>query len=221
MEETTFMRRGHDWVLSVWGVVALLGLSFSLGGCQEPTEIVPIGAPGSGYSRIPPPEKEAPQALGEPNTRAPVDPTLKKAVAGTVSLPTAAGETVTTPSGVKYETLKAGDGPQAKPGDTVVVHYTGTLTDGTVFDTSHKKDKDEPVAFKVGGDTAEVIAGWDEAVPGMRVGERRKLTIPPELAYGEQGRPPSIPSKATLVFEIELVDIKPPAATPPTPKKTQ
>lgn len=217
------MTRGHDGVMRVLGVLALLGLGLGLvvGGCQEPTEIVPIPPPGSGFARIPPPEKEAPQALGEPNTRPAVDPTLKKAVAGTISLPTAIGETKTTPSGVKYETVKGGDGPEVKPGQLVVVHYTGTLAaDGTVFDTSHGKEKDEPRSFRVGGDPPEVIAGWDEGIPGMRVGERRKLTIPPELAYGEQGRPPSIPPKATLNFEIELVDVKP-AATPPSPGKSQ
>ena len=80
----------------------------------------------------------------------PIDPSRKKAVAGTISPPTAIGETKTTPSGVKYETLKEGDGPELKPGQTVLVHYTGTLTDGKVFDTSHK-EKDEPASFEIGG----------------------------------------------------------------------
>jgi FKBP-type peptidyl-prolyl cis-trans isomerase len=137
--------------------------------------------------------------------RAPIDPSRKKAVAGTISPPTAIGETKTTPSGVKYETLKAGDGPELKPGQTALFHYTGTLADGKVFDTSHQKDKDEPRSFEIGAD--KVIAGWEEGVPGMKVGERRKLTIPPELGYGEQGNPPSIPPNATIVFEIELVKI--------------
>jgi FKBP-type peptidyl-prolyl cis-trans isomerase len=138
--------------------------------------------------------------------QAPVDPTKKPAVAGTISPPTEIGETKTTPSGVKYETLKAGDGPEVKPGQSVMVHYTGSLADGKVFDSSHKGDKDEPATFEIG--TGKVIAGWDEGVPGMRIGERRKLTIPPELAYGAQGQPPSIPPNATLVFEIELVGPK-------------
>jgi FKBP-type peptidyl-prolyl cis-trans isomerase len=103
---------------------------------------------------------------------------------------------------VKYETLKAGDVPEVKPGQTVTVHYTGTLSDGKVFDTSHK-DKDEPRPFEVG--TGKVIAGWDEAIPGMKIGERRKLTIPPELGYGALGQEPMIPPNATLIFEVEVL----------------
>jgi FKBP-type peptidyl-prolyl cis-trans isomerase FkpA len=186
----------------LFGVLSTLGLAVC--GCQGPTEIVPIGAPGSGYARTPPAEKEEPQALGEPNMRTPVDPTRKQPVAGTVSLPTALGETGSTPSGVKYETLKPGNGPELKPGQSATVHYTGTLTDGKVFDTSHQ-DKEEPRTFVIAKD--QVIAGWVEGVPGMKVGERRKLTIPPELAYGELGNPPAIPPNSTLVFEIELVAI--------------
>jgi FKBP-type peptidyl-prolyl cis-trans isomerase FkpA len=194
------MSRRHYIVLGLLSVL----LVWALRGCEAPTDIVPIPPPGSGYARTPPPEKEAPQALGEPNMRAPIDPSRKKAVAGTVSPPTAIGETKTTPSGVKYETLKVGDGPELKPGQTVSVHYTGTLTDGKVFDTSHQ-DKDEPRSFEISDGV--VIAGWVEGVPGMKVGERRKLTIPPELGYGEQGNQPSIPPNATIVFEIELVKI--------------
>ncbi len=84
------------------------------------------------------------------------------------------------------------------------VHYTGKLADGKVFDTSHQ-DKDEPRNFQVGGG---VIAGWEEGLPGMKVGEIRRLSIPPELAYGEQGNPPAVPPNAPLVFEVELIAIK-------------
>jgi FKBP-type peptidyl-prolyl cis-trans isomerase len=179
-----------------------------MSGCQEPTDIVAVPPPGSGIPRIPPPEKEQPQALGEPNMRAPVDATRKKAVAGTISPPTAIGETKETPSGVKYETLKLGEGPEVRPGQSVSVHYTGTLTDGKVFDTSHSSDpeKDNPRTFEIAPE--KIIPGWEEGVPGMRVGERRKLTIPPALGYGELGNPPSIPGNATLTFDIELVGIK-------------
>jgi FKBP-type peptidyl-prolyl cis-trans isomerase len=140
--------------------------------------------------------------------RTPVDPTRKKAVAGTVSPPTEIGATKETPSGVKYETLKAGDGPEVRPGQTVIVHYTGTLPDGKVFDTSHSSDpeKNTPRTFEIAPE--KIIPGWEEGVPGMRVGERRKLTVPPTLGYGELGNPPSIPGNATLVFDIELIGIQ-------------
>jgi FKBP-type peptidyl-prolyl cis-trans isomerase len=201
------MTRGHWGALGFFGVLAALGL-LALSSCQEPTDIVPVPPPGSSVPRIPPPEKEQPQALGEPNMRAPVDPTRKKAVAGTISPPTEIGETKETPSGVKYETLKAGAGPEVRPGQSVIVHYTGTLSDGKVFDTSHNTDpeKDVPRTLEIAPE--KIIAGWEEGVPGMRVGERRKLIIPPALGYGELGNPPAIPGNATLTFEIELIGIK-------------
>jgi FKBP-type peptidyl-prolyl cis-trans isomerase len=179
-------------------------LALAQGGCQEPTEMIPVAPPGTDYTRTPPPEKEEPQALGEAAAQGPVDQTRKKAVAGTISPPTEIGEARTTPSGVKYETLKAGDGPEAKPGQEVSVHYVGTLADGTVFDKNEGSDK--PFAFQLGKEM--VIAGWDEGVPGMKVGERRKLTIPPELGYGSTGSPPKISANATLTFEVELLGVK-------------
>jgi FKBP-type peptidyl-prolyl cis-trans isomerase len=140
--------------------------------------------------------------------REPVDPTRKKAVPGTISPPTAIGETKETPSGVKYETLRAGNGPEVRPGQSVTVHYTGTFTDGKVFDTSHDSDpaKDLPRTLEIAPD--KIIAGWEEGIPGMRVGERRKLTVPPALGYGELGKPPTIPGNATLIFDVELIGIQ-------------
>jgi FKBP-type peptidyl-prolyl cis-trans isomerase len=187
-----------------WSLLTLGMLGLAMGGCHEPAEMIPVAPPGLSYTRVPPPEKDEPQALGEAAMQAPVDPTRKKAVAGTISPPTEIGETKTTPSGVKYETVKAGDGAEAKPGQNVTVHYTGSLTDGTIFDDSRRKK--EPATFEIG--TEKVIPGWDEAVPGMKVGERRKLTIPPELGYGSKGQPPSIPGDSTLIFDIELLDVK-------------
>ena len=109
---------------------------------------------------------------------------------------------VTTPSGLKYQDLVLGDGALAEPGKRVSVHYTGRLTDNTKFDSS--VDRDEPFAFVLG--TGQVIAGWDQGVATMKVGDKVKLTIPPELAYGRDGYPGAIPPQATLVFEVELIN---------------
>ena len=109
---------------------------------------------------------------------------------------------VETESGLKYEILECGDGETAEKGDTVSVHYVGTLADGTKFDSS--RDRGEPFAFPLGA--GQVIQGWDEGVAGMKIGELRKLTIPPELGYGPTGTGP-IPPNATLIFEVELLDI--------------
>jgi FKBP-type peptidyl-prolyl cis-trans isomerase len=97
-----------------------------------------------------------------------------------------------------------GKGREAKTGDTVSVHYTGTLLDGTKFDSS--RDRNQPFEFKLGA--GRVIKGWDQGVVGMKVGGKRTLTIPSDLAYGDRGSPPKIPPKATLKFDIELLDVK-------------
>ena len=114
------------------------------------------------------------------------------------------GDTVTTPTGLQYEDLVVGDGERAREGATAVVHYTGWLTDGSKFDSS--VDRGEPFEFPIG--QGRVIQGWDEGVATMRVGGKRKLTIPSELAYGDRGVGGVIPPGATLVFEVELLDLK-------------
>ncbi|PIE06154.1 MAG: peptidylprolyl isomerase [Sorangium cellulosum] len=100
--------------------------------------------------------------------------------------------------------LKVGDGAEAKEGSKVSVHYTGTLKSGKKFDSS--LDRNKPFEFTIG--QGQVIKGWEKGVVGMKVGGKRKLTIPYDLAYGEAGKPPDIPPRATLVFEIELLDVK-------------
>jgi len=100
-------------------------------------------------------------------------------------------------------TLAEGSGEEAKVGDTVTVHYRGTLKDGTEFDTSYGR---EPFTFTLG--EGRVIAGWEQGIPGMKVGEKRKLEIPSALAYGPQGRPPVIPPNAGLIFEVELLAVQ-------------
>ena len=104
---------------------------------------------------------------------------------------------------MKIETIQSGNGASPKPGETVTVHYTGWLVDGTKFDSS--VERDEPFSFVLG--EGQVIAGWDQGVAQMRVGQKARLTIPPELAYGEAGYPGAIPPRATLIFEVELLSI--------------
>ncbi len=110
---------------------------------------------------------------------------------------------VTTASGLKYVVLNEGTGATPKTGQTVVVHYTGTLEDGTKFDSS--RDRGQPFSFKLG--VGQVIKGWDEGLSTMKVGDRRKLTIPPELGYGARGAGGTIPPNATLIFDVELLKI--------------
>ena len=102
------------------------------------------------------------------------------------------------------EDLVVGTGVEVKSGDGVSMHYKGTLEDGKKFDSSY--DRGQPFETEIG--VGQVIRGWDEGVPGMKIGGKRKLTIPYDMAYGEMGIPGVIPPKATLIFEVELIDIK-------------
>ena len=115
-----------------------------------------------------------------------------------------AGETRTTESGLQIQEVhKQEKAAVAQAGDAVFVHYTGTLEDGTKFDSS--LDRGQPIGFRLG--QGEVIKGWDEGIAGMSIGDKRKLTIPSDLGYGEQGSPPTIPGGATLLFDVELVGL--------------
>ncbi|MGB3532681.1 MAG: FKBP-type peptidyl-prolyl cis-trans isomerase [Microcoleaceae cyanobacterium] len=110
---------------------------------------------------------------------------------------------VTTESGLKYVVLEEGDGASPQRGQKVVVHYTGTLENGTKFDSS--RDRNRPFEFSIG--VGQVIKGWDEGVSSMKVGERRQLIIPPDLGYGSRGAGNVIPPNATLIFDVELLRI--------------
>jgi FKBP-type peptidyl-prolyl cis-trans isomerase FkpA len=109
-----------------------------------------------------------------------------------------------TPSGLRYQDLEKGQGAEATAGRNVSVHYTGWLPNGEKFDSS--RDRNQAFGFTLGA--GQVIAGWDEGVAGMKVGGRRKLVIPPDLGYGTAGAPPDIPPGATLVFDVELLDVR-------------
>jgi len=105
---------------------------------------------------------------------------------------------------LQVDDMKVGTGPEAVSGKTVTVHYVGTLTNGSKFDSS--RDRGQGFTFRLGA--GQVIQGWDKGVAGMKVGGLRKLTIPPDMAYGARGFPPVIPPNSTLVFEVELLDVK-------------
>lgn len=135
-----------------------------------------------------PPEAAAPKSEPAPGSAAPDD-----------GLPPALPP-------IQKDVLATGSGPEVKKGDRILVHYTGTLLDGTKFDSS--VDRGTPFEFEVG--KGQVIVGWELGVIGMQKGSKWKLTIPPHIGYGSTGHPPKIPPDATLVFEIELVDIIPP-----------
>jgi FKBP-type peptidyl-prolyl cis-trans isomerase len=137
-----------------------------------------------------PAKKSARIANTRPNTKAPSKVT---------------GDGVKTESGLQYWDIKVGAGQVAKEGDRVRVHYTGWLTDGKKFDSS--VDAGRPFTFPLGN--GEVIKGWDEGVAGMKVGGKRQLRIPPELAYGENGTPDgTIPPNSTLIFDVQLVSVQ-------------
>jgi FKBP-type peptidyl-prolyl cis-trans isomerase len=185
--------------------IATVGV-MAISGCGGPPQIVPVGPPGVEFVRTPAiPDTEAAAALGE-------SASLSKAAVSTpvaskvpLALPTKVGETVTRDSGLKYTTLVEGTGAECKPGQTISIHYVGTLaSNGKEFDSSVGRGK--PFSTTIG--TGQVIAGWDEGVPGMKVGEKRKLEIPAKLGYGERAQGEKIPANSDLVFEVELLGVQ-------------
>nr|WP_223264609.1 FKBP-type peptidyl-prolyl cis-trans isomerase [Sulfuriferula plumbiphila] len=140
-------------------------------------------------------------ACGSANATSPVNRAVKSVQSTTDRSSTMA---TTTASGLIYEDLVEGTGATATAGHTVVVHYTGWLTNGTKFDSS--KDRNEPFEFRLGA--GQVIRGWDEGVAGMKEGGKRKLTIPAQLGYGARGAGDVIPPNAVLIFDVELIKVK-------------
>lgn len=137
--------------------------------------------------------------LAQTPAKKPAHTTARRAVGPTK----VTGEGVTTPTGLHYWDIKPGTGEEAKSGSHVKVHYTGWLPSGKKFDSSVGS---APFDFTLG--QGEVIKGWDEGVVGMKVGGKRQLKIPPQLAYGEDGHPPQIPPNSTLIFDVTLVAVK-------------
>lgn len=193
------MRNAPSFALAA-SLACLAGLACTK--LTEPPTVEPIQAEGTAAAKPANTEKPAEPAQDKPEAK-PFDEVMRQA-----GLLADAGPEA--PLGIKDE--KVGKGAEAKNGDTVKVHYTGTLTDGKEFDSSRKRD--EPFTFTIG--QGMVIKGWEQGIAGMKVGGKRKLTIPPSLAYGPRGRPGAIPPNATLLFDVELMEIV--KADPNAPK---
>ncbi len=178
----------------------LLVLMLAMVGCEAPDDIVEVTPPGAVMPKKPIPGDEA-QAQGESRPTDKSDSVDDKDLVP--ALPTKIGEKKTTKSGVVYETLQEGTGPEIQSGQRAVINYEGKLENGNIFDSTRNKN---PGNFKV-GKGGEVIKGWNEAIPGMKVGEKRRLTIPPKAGYGSRSQS-KIPANSTLIFEVELMEIR-------------
>ncbi len=180
---------------ALWGV-AVLAIAIATGCNQTSTTqgsaSTATGSTTTGAATTPAAAPDAQKPAAAPDAQKP---------ATTPDAQAPAGNEVTLAGGLKYTDLKVGDGDIAEDGLLATVHYTGWLTDGTKFDSS--VDRGQPFQFRIGAHN--VIAGWDQGVKGMRIGGKRHLTIPPDMGYGANGYPPTIPANATLVFDIELL----------------
>lgn len=180
-----------------WVWIGLMACS----GCMDP-RITPVMPPGFKAPKVAPPTAgSGAEAIGETGA---VANSAQPTVSTLISEPTPVGQEKKTTSGMSYITEKEGTGEMAKPGQSVKVNYVGKLENGTKFDAS--ADHGGPFELKIG--IGRVIKGWDEGIPGMKVGEKRKLIIPAHMGYGAAGQPPIIPANATLVFEVELLEAK-------------
>jgi peptidylprolyl isomerase len=178
--------------LRTFPMVAVAALA--LAACNQAPESKPAEAPKAAV--------EAPKAAPAVATPAPA-PAEAQPAAATAGKETAV-QKITTPSGLQYEEIQVGTGAQPQAGQVVVVHYTGWLTDGKKFDSS--VDRGQPFKFVLG--KGMVIKGWDEGLSTMKVGGKRKLTIPAELGYGPRGAGGVIPPNATLLFDVELLAVQ-------------
>ena len=169
---------------------------------------LPLALAGTGCAKLTePPKEEAIQVEPADSAEAKgADPKPKPAASAKPAEPEAKPAEPAPPSNEKLgiKDVVVGKGAEAKTGDNVKVHYVGTLPDGKEFDASKKHG--QPFEFELGA--GRVIKGWDQGVAGMKVGGKRKLTVPPSLGYGARGFPPVIPANATLLFEVELLDVK-------------
>lgn len=201
---------GYDYVVSSTGSIPV---DFVLGrgdvvfpGWEEGTTGMKVG--GKRYLLVPSELGMGTQGLGTlipPDSVLVMEIELLNVIEPRVPVKVDEKDYITTANGLKYYDLQAGTGATPTAGQTVVVHYTGWLADGTQFDSS--VDRGEPFSFQLG--TGGVIPGWDEGVSTMKVGGKRQLVIPPELGYGASGAGSAIPANATLIFEIELIEIQP------------
>ena len=185
------------WLLGGWGLLAS-----TLVGCDtDQIQVVPVTPPGAVIPRPAPEGDDVAEARGEMSASSVRGDARGEAAALAVSTPL--GQSVTLDNGLKYETVKEGSGEELKPGRVGVLHYEGSLDDGTVFDGSKKHGKPAEFSFGLGG----LITGWQLGIPGMKVGEIRKLTIPPALGYKDKEHG-VIPANSTLHFEVELLGVK-------------
>ncbi|OJW15648.1 MAG: hypothetical protein BGO49_15490 [Planctomycetales bacterium 71-10] len=191
------MRRG------LLGVCGMLSLA-AVWGCGDPNDlqIVQVMPPGATPIRKVD-EKDAPQAVGESARTGTKSSSGQPKEPFPPAPPTPLGESKPLPGEIRYETLKEGTGEEVKSGRVAVVHYVGTLADGTVFDSSRKRGSPSEFTLGSGG----LIKGWEFGIPGMKVGEVRKLVIPPAMGYGSQQHG-DIPPDSTLTFEVELMGVK-------------